>query len=123
MGRLTAPATGNATRDDPDRLTGFGGIRVRDFHGESIDNPGYHFSLEAWGRGYATDFAGVRSPSASARPEGSARLDRLTALVRENHLASQRVLEKVGFQRHARSGDPDNPPPLLVYRLTRAMWD
>lgn len=117
-----------ATRDAPDRLIGFGGIRVRDFQGQPINNLGYHFALESWGHGYATEFAACALACAfgPAQPDrasgGLAQLETVTALVRDNHLASQRVLEKVGFQWHARHVDPTNPPPLLVYRFTRAIW-
>ncbi len=107
-----------ATRAAPERLVGFGGLRIRDFHGKPINNLGYHFSLEAWGQGFATEFARFALDHGFVQ----AGLDIVTALVRENHPASRRVLEKLGFHHSERKVDPNDPPPLLVYHLDRDQW-
>jgi len=56
---------------------------------------GYTFARRAWGKGYATE-AATATLDAAFGPLG---LDRVTAVVRPENGASQRVLEKNGFER------------------------
>ena len=56
---------------------------------------GYVLARDAWGRGLATEMARAMVDVAFAFPK----LWRLFAICHANHLASERVLLKVGFQR------------------------
>ncbi|PKU73902.1 uncharacterized protein LOC110106901 [Dendrobium catenatum] len=57
---------------------------------------GYVLAREWWGKGVATAAVRIATEAAMSEIKG---LERLEALVEEGNKASQRVLEKVGFQR------------------------
>ena len=77
-----------------------GGVGVEPFAGERSGGAafGYWLGRAYWGRGIATDAAGVVSDDALSRGE----LRRLEARVFAPNVASARVLEKCGFQLEAR---------------------
>jgi ribosomal-protein-alanine N-acetyltransferase len=80
-------------RED-DRLLGATGLQI-DGPGEAVT--GYVLAKDAWGQGYATE--ALQAMVDLARTIG---LVRLTALCHHEHRASQRVLEKGGFERERR---------------------
>ena len=63
------------------------------WYGDDIEL-GYLFLKEYWGRGYATEVARGLLEWA----KNNIKADRVIALAPENHLASQRVLEKIGMK-------------------------
>ncbi|MDP1276673.1 GNAT family protein, partial [Klebsiella pneumoniae] len=49
-------------------------------------------------------------------------LTEISAVVRANHLASRKVLEKAGLRFINEIADIDNAPPSLLYSLTLSEW-
>ena len=98
----------------PDEIIGFGGLGVRERYENHRVFLGYRFATIAWGKGLATEFA---SASLNAGFE-KLHLERISATVRENHLASQRVLEKIGMQKVGFEGDPVHGTGSYLYRQT-----
>ena len=94
----------------PDRVIGFGGLAHKLYGQTERVNLGYRFAPSAWGCGYATELAAQALETAR-----QLRLDQVWGTVRENHLASRRVLEKVGMVRHSRVPDPRGVPASLWY--------
>ncbi len=102
----------------PDTIIGFGGLsRVR-YADLTINNLGYRFATDAWGKGLATEF------SAYAIRHGFTRLNLkdISAVVRSNHLASQRVLQKAGLEYCGEIDDVKDAPPSWLYSLSREAW-
>ncbi|MCW0347346.1 hypothetical protein NB701_000708 [Pantoea ananatis] len=81
-----------ATQGAPDTLIGFGGLSVRLYGDETINNLGYRFATSAWGKGYATELSRF-ALEYGFRELG---LDTISARVRRHHQASIHVLEKPG---------------------------
>ena len=98
----------------PDEVIGFGGLGVREGYENHRVFLGYRFATTAWGKGLATEFASV------ALNTGFEKLGipLISATVRENHLASQRVLEKIGMQKVGFEGDPVHGTGSYLYRQT-----
>lgn len=105
-------------KNHPERIIGFGGVFVSEFNGKMTNNLGYRFEPDAWGKGYATELS-QRALQYGFEDIG---LQDIVGVVRENHLASKRVLEKVGMTFIERVTDTDNLPAGLVYRLYRHDW-
>lgn len=100
-----------ALRVEPQRVIGFGGIDARDYlHVERL-NLGYRFALEAWGQGYATELSQAALDFAFVE----LRAPRIYAVVRPAHLASVRVLEKIGMHRDGKLDDVPGQAPSLVF--------
>ncbi|HEU4977007.1 MAG TPA: GNAT family N-acetyltransferase [Baekduia sp.] len=76
------------------RLLGDCGLQPLEQRGPEVEL-GYDLHPDAWGRGLATEAA--RAVMAAAF--GPLRLDRVVAVVKPDHVASQRVLEKAGLER------------------------
>jgi len=105
-------------RDDPDRIIGFGGLSIRNFADITINNLGYRFSPESWGKGLATEFAryAVRYGFSELK------LTEISAVVRANHLASQKVLINAGL-RHIRDVyDVPDAAASMLFTLSRDDW-
>jgi RimJ/RimL family protein N-acetyltransferase len=83
-----------SARDTPEKIIGFGGVSLRSYNDVTINNLGYRFSTEAWGKGLATEFA----IGAIRYGFEALKLAEMSAVVRANHLASQKVLEKAGMR-------------------------
>lgn len=107
-----------ALAHQPQRVIGFGGLRPRTYGSLTINNLGYRFATEAWGKGLATEFA-TRLIAFGFEDAG---LDDISALVRQNHQASQRVLEKSGLRRVREIKDVKNAPPSFLYHISREVW-
>ncbi|ORM62847.1 GNAT family N-acetyltransferase [Pantoea rodasii] len=107
-----------AEKSEPQHVIGFGGVFVSEFNGRRINNLGYRFEPDAWGKGYATELA------SRALQYGfeELRLGEIVGVVRENHTASRRVLEKVGMTLRERVFNPQDPPASLMFTITRQQW-
>lgn len=79
--------------DAPDTVIGFGGLALRAYGSRVRVNLGYRLDPACFGQGYATELA------LAARDAGftQLRLPEMFALVRPDHQASIRVLEKIGM--------------------------
>jgi RimJ/RimL family protein N-acetyltransferase len=74
-------------------LIGDCGLQPLEHRGPEVEL-GYDFHPDAWGRGIATEAARAVMTQAF----GPLALDRVVAVVKPEHAASRRVLEKVGFR-------------------------
>ncbi|MFJ3486824.1 GNAT family N-acetyltransferase [Pseudomonas sp. NPDC090202] len=107
-----------AERDRPDHLIGFGGVGHYDYLGESRVNLGYRFATEAWGKGHGTAL-GKAALSCAFNTPG---IERVWALVRPDHVASIRVLEKIGMQRCGLLDDVPGKPASLVFEISESRF-
>lgn len=106
-------------KDNPERIIGFGGLNIRSYADITINNLGYRFSTESWGKGLATEFANYVVSYGFNELE----LPDISATVRANHLASQKVLTKVGLRYVRDIHDVRNSPASMLFTLTHAGWD
>jgi len=106
-----------ATREAPQDIIGFGGLDARRYLDVERVNLGYRFAVSAWGKGYATEL----SEAALGYGFGELGLGEVFALVRPDHYASIRVLEKAGLQRVDVLHDVPGQPPSLVFNACRAV--
>jgi len=104
-----------APRDSPGNVIGFGGIDVRKYLDVERLNLGYRFGVMSWGYGYATEI----SRAALAYGFVELQVPHIFAVVRPNHLASIRILEKIGMQRIDTLDDVTGHSPSYVYRAIR----
>lgn len=74
--------------------------------------------VDARGKGYATELS-LRAIQYGFEEVG---LPDIVGVVRENHLASLRVLEKAGMTFLEKVMDPDGFAPNLMFRTTREEW-
>ncbi|WP_248730514.1 GNAT family N-acetyltransferase [Pseudomonas sp. MWU13-2517] len=102
-----------AERAAPDHIIGFGGIAPLNYLHERRINLGYRFAVEAWGQGYATEVG----RDALALAFDSLGLSEVFGLVRPDHAASIRVLEKLGMQPFGLLDDVPGKAPSLVLRV------
>jgi ribosomal-protein-alanine N-acetyltransferase len=75
-------------------LIGDCGLQPLEHHGPEVEL-GYDLHPETWGRGLATEAARAVMEQAF----GPLGIDRVIAVVKPDHVASQRVLEKAGLHR------------------------
>lgn len=101
-----------ARKEAPDHIIGFGGIGLHDFMGVQRVNLGYRFAVEAWGKGFATEMG----KAALDYGFSSLNLKEVYGYVRPNHVASIRVLEKIGMQRWGELDDVPGQAPSLMFR-------
>ncbi|QIH11930.1 MULTISPECIES: GNAT family N-acetyltransferase [unclassified Pseudomonas] len=102
-----------SSSDAPEQILGFGGIAHHHYLAEQRVNLGYRFAVEAWGKGYATQLGQDALQHAFVQLG----LPEVFALVRPDHAASIRVLEKIGMQLFAQLDDVPGQAPSLVYRV------
>ena len=105
-------------RDNPDRIIGFGGLSIRRFADITINNLGYRFSRDAWGKGLATEFAKY----AVSYGFNKLKLPEIAAVVRANHGASQNVLIKAGLRYIQDIYDVETAPPSMLFTLSQEEW-
>lgn len=101
-----------ARREAPEHIIGFGGIAPLNYLTQRRINLGYRFAVQAWGQGYATEVgrdALVLAFETLGLPE-------VFGLVRPDHTASIRVLEKLGMQPFGVLDDVPGQAPSLVLR-------
>ncbi|HHC1385767.1 TPA: GNAT family N-acetyltransferase [Klebsiella pneumoniae] len=96
----------------------FGGLGIRNYDDIVINNLGYRLSTEAWGKGLATEFAIY----AIKFGFDVIKLTEISAVVRENHLASQKVLQKSGLRYVKEIHDVKDAPPSLLYSISVDEW-
>jgi len=99
----------------PEHILGFAGIAAHDYLGKKVINLGYRFAVEAWGHGYATEAA----QNALAHAFNHLGLPEVFGLVRPDHTASIRVLEKIGMCRFGELDDVPGKARSLVFRIQR----
>jgi ribosomal-protein-alanine N-acetyltransferase len=75
-------------------IIGWGGLYDDPFDPGWGVEIGYHFHPAAWGKGYATEMA----LACMSVADNVQRLPEVSAFARPENVASQRVLEKVGFE-------------------------
>lgn len=107
-----------ALRENPEQIIGFGGLSISRYADITINNLGYRFATDAWGKGLATEF----SLSAVHYGFETLGLSDISAVVRGNHLASQKVLMKTGLTYSREVDDVKNAPPSLLFTLSRDDW-
>ncbi|MDX6021791.1 GNAT family N-acetyltransferase [Scandinavium sp. V105_16] len=105
-------------KDKPDYIIGFGGVFASEFNGKLTNNLGYRFEPDAWGKGYATEL----SKRALLYGFEEIGLQEIVGVVRENHLASKKVLEKVGMNFVERITNTENLPAGLMFSILRTEW-
>ncbi|WP_342324697.1 GNAT family N-acetyltransferase [Kosakonia sp. BYX6] len=105
-------------RTTPENIIGFGGLSILSYADMSINNLGYRFAAKVWGKGLATEF----SECAVRYGFIDIKLTEISAVVRGNHLASQKVLQKTGLKYIRDIDDVKDAPPSLLYSLTRDDW-
>ncbi|WP_438941029.1 GNAT family N-acetyltransferase [Dryocola boscaweniae] len=103
---------------NPERIIGFGGLNILSYADISIINLGYCFATEAWGKGLATEFSGC----AVKYGFDEIKLPEISTVVRGNHLASLKVLQKTGLKYIRDIHDVKDAPPSLLYSLTLNEW-
>jgi RimJ/RimL family protein N-acetyltransferase len=104
-----------ATRETPACVIGFGGLDARMYLETERLNLGYRLGPKAWGQGYATELGRVALDFGFvelAVPE-------IFAVVRPDHGASIKVLEKIGMQRVDTLDDVPGQAPSLVFKAIR----
>ena len=104
-----------ARREAPEHIIGFGGVAPLNYLTERRINLGYRFAVEAWGQGYATELG----RDALAMAFDTLGLPEVFGLVRPDHAASIRVLEKLGMQPFGVLDDVPGKAPSLVFRRCR----
>ncbi|WP_369303114.1 GNAT family N-acetyltransferase [Pseudomonas sp. N2-5-1-1] len=102
-----------ARREAPDHLIGFGGVAPLNYLTERRINLGYRFAVDAWGQGYATEL-GHDALTMAFQTLG---LPQVFGLVRPDHAASIRVLEKLGMQSFGLLDDVPGKAPSRVFRI------
>ncbi|MFV0262923.1 MAG: GNAT family N-acetyltransferase [Kluyvera sp.] len=98
-------------RETPERIIGFGGLRIVEYPFGTVNNLGYRFAPEAWGKGLATEFALAAVDYAFT----TLRLEEIVGIVRKNHLASQKVLLKCGLKLFREIDDVPGAEPSLIF--------
>jgi RimJ/RimL family protein N-acetyltransferase len=101
---------------NPQQILGFAGIAAHDYLGKSVTNLGYRFAVEAWGQGYATEAA----QAALTHAFDHLGLPEVFGLVRPDHVASIRVLEKIGMHRFDVLDDVPNKAPSLIFQIQQS---
>lgn len=104
--------------DSPDRIIGFGGLSISCYADKIINNLGYRFATEVWGKGLATEF----SKNSVRYGFCELKLSEISAVVRGNHVASQKVLQKAGLRYIKEIYDVKDAPPSLLFSLTHSEW-
>ncbi len=107
-----------STKLEPEIIIGFGGVFVSRFNNRVTNNLGYRFAPDAWGKGFATELS-RRAIHYGFEEIG---LKEIVGVVRENHPASRRVLEKSGMKFLEIVSDPNDPPANLIFNITYDEW-
>ncbi|CAI0948034.1 Uncharacterised protein [Serratia entomophila] len=105
-----------ALRERPEQVIGFGGLSRVPLGAQRSINLGYRFDTGVWGMGLATEMALAALKFGFEGLE----LDEISAVVRENHQASRRVLEKAGLRLVDTLDDVPGAAPSLIYTLPRS---
>ena len=106
-------------KENPERIIGFGGLSIISYDDTPIMNLGYRFSTESWGIGLATEFAKYSVWYGFE----ILKLAEISAVVRPNHLASQRILTKAGLRFSRDIHDVKNEPASMLFTVTLDEWN
>ena len=106
-------------KENHDRIIGFGGLSIISYDDTPIMNLGYRFSTESWGKGLATEFAKY----AVGYGFDVLKLAEISAVVRPNHLASQKILTKAGLRFSRNIHDVKNEPASMLFTVTLDEWN
>ena len=101
--------------DQVHHIIGFGGISYRNYGHIRHLNLGYRFDSAYWGKGYATELAHRAVAFAFQKRQAPA----VYALVRPQHQASIRVLEKNGMTCCDTLDDVPPLEPSLIYCISK----
>ncbi|SOE23688.1 Protein N-acetyltransferase, RimJ/RimL family [Spirosomataceae bacterium TFI 002] len=103
---------------NPAYVIGFGGLDHRPYGTELKLNLGYRFDKKFWGKGYATELAN------HVIDHGFSELGKkeIFAIVRPNHLASIKVLEKCNMKLIDELNDVPNKKNSLIYQIHKAAY-
>lgn len=104
-----------ATKEEPRRVIGFGGVAFRKYLEADALNLGYRLAASAWGQGYATELARAALHFALQ----DLRQPEVFAIVRPINTPSIRVLEKIGMQRIGTLDDVPGQEPSYLYGARR----
>jgi ribosomal-protein-alanine N-acetyltransferase len=96
-------------------IIGFGGLSYKMYGEEEKLNLGYRFAVEAWGKGYATQFT-KKAIDLGFTDIGE---EEIFGLVRPDNIASIKVLEKAGMTQIGTLDDVPGQPESLVYRIQK----
>lgn len=96
-------------------IIGFGGLSYKMYGEEEKLNLGYRFAVEAWGKGYATEFT-KKAISLGFNNIGK---EEIFGIVRPDNIASVKVLEKAGMTPIGTLNDVPGQPESLVYRIQK----
>ncbi|WP_103070378.1 GNAT family N-acetyltransferase [Aquimarina sediminis] len=107
------------TKENPDKIIGFGGLSYRKYEDTLKLNLGYRFNKEYWGNGYATELATY------AVHHGLITLGKkeVFALVRPNHIASIKILEKSGMKLIGKLDDVPGAEKSLIYTIQQPEYN
>ncbi|MDD5443592.1 MAG: GNAT family N-acetyltransferase [Pseudomonas fluorescens] len=97
----------------PHHLIGFGGVAPLHYLTDRRINLGYRFAVEAWGQGYATELG----RDALVLAFETLNFPAVFGLVRPDHAASIRVLEKLGLKSFGLLDDVPGKAPSRVFRI------
>ena len=97
----------------PHHLIGFGGVAPLHYLTERRINLGYRFAVEAWGQGDATELG----RDALVLAFETLNFPAVFGLVRPDHAASIRVLEKLGLKSFGLLDDVPGKAPSRVFRI------
>ncbi len=100
-------------KNNPSYIIGFGGLSYRLYVDEIKLNLGYRLDKSFWGKGYATALS-LRAIHYGLK---ELKLKEIFALVRPNHVASIKVLEKSGMRLAGELADVENDRNSLVYQI------
>lgn len=99
-------------------IIGFGGLSYRMYGSELKLNVGYRFDAAFWGQGFATELAHYALHYGFDALEK----DEIFAIVRPQHSASIKVLEKCGLQICGALDDVPNAAHSLIYSIKKEIY-
>lgn len=100
-------------KNNLERIIGFGGLSILSYADTATNNLGYRFSTESWRKGLATEFANY----VVSYGFGELKLPEISAVVRADHLASQKVLKNAGLRYVRDIYDVKNAPASMLFTL------
>lgn len=106
-------------KSNPKRIIGFAGLSISTYADILINNLGYRFSVESWGKGLATEFA-VYAVNYGFY---ELKLPEISAVVRTDHKASQKVLINAGLGHIRDIQDVADAPVSMLFTLTHSEWN
>jgi len=83
-----------------------------------MNNLGYRFATEVWGQGLATEFSQYSLRYGFEQLQ----LNEISAVVRPQHQASQKVLIESGLNYSGGINDIVDAEPSLLFRLSHPDW-